>query len=250
MKKQQQTSLNKDTVQKKSQRQWLIAVLSGAAVLLIVAAFIIFGNSEKTVIAPTESKSVGSENTEDELNLNRVASDSAEAEAVCRAAENFLDLFASCDYDALKATIHPDDMPFFNFESQSQTDFYNAIFPKISYEIDSVWEKDGVYAAKTTITSPDMADAIGNIHIKKLDETISGEKSNDNSALANEVILSVKNDTLPKKSHEIYLIVTIENGEYVPRCNEYLLNALLGGYPEAILLLSETVSEAIDTLSE
>ena len=236
--------------QKSIDKQWLLFIGIGVLVLLVVAALIIFDNVKNDPTVPSAATTIVTE-ANDELDLNAVDENSEEAKMVRATAANYLDTFISCDYEKLKTLIHPDDAPFFNFESETQMEFYNTIFPNVTYEIKSVWEKDGVYGALTTITAPSMAEAIGDIHVDQIDNVIQGDSDRLSLDEISDVILtSVKNGSLSDDSFEVYVIVQVEDGNYIPRCNEYVANALLGGYPAASDELINTMMGSIEALSE
>ncbi|MBQ7976881.1 MAG: hypothetical protein IJ300_14445 [Clostridia bacterium] len=232
-------------------KQWLFFIAIGVIVLAVVAALIIFDNTKTDPTVPSAA-TVAVDNDSDETNLNAVDENSEEAKMVRATAANYLDTFISCDFEALKTLIHPDDAPFFNFESETQMDFYKAIFPRITYEIKSVWEKDGVYGAKTTITAPNMAEAIGDIHVEQIDNVIAGDTTSNQTMeeISDKILTAIKSGGLSDASYDVYVIVQAENGQYVPRCNEYIANALLGGYPEASQELINTMMSSMDALSE
>lgn len=237
--------------QKAIDKQWLFFIAIGVIVLAIVAALIIIDNTKTDPTLPS-AVAVPVEENSSELELNAVDENSEEARMVRIAASNYLDTFINCDFEALKTLIHPDDAPFFNFESETQMEFYKAMFPRVTYEIKSVWEKDGVYGAKTTITAPDMAEAIGNIYVEQIDNTIEGDTTSNKTMdeISDKILTAIKNDSLPDASYDVYVIVQLENGQYVPRCNEYIANALLGGYPEVSQELINTMMNSVNALSE
>lgn len=244
--------MKKEHNSKKIDRQWLICISLGVIVLAIVAILIVFSNqNEQPKSDPTVVTNASSEN-DDDLTLTPLDENSEIGTTVKKVAENYLDTFISCDFDAIKSQIDEGDAPFFNFESESQMEFYRAIFPEISYEIDSLWENDGVYGAKVKITAPSMAEAIGDIHVKQIDSVIDKEESDvlSSQQIADYIISSLKGGTLSKDEFDVYVIVLEENGNYIPRCNEYVVNALLGGYPAASEELSATLSETMQALGE
>ncbi len=242
---------NQQKKQRTIDKQWLFFIAVGVIVLAVVAALIIFDNTKTDPTVPSAATVLADAQSE-ELDLNAVDANSEEAKMVRATAANYLDTFISCDFETLKTLIHPDDAPFFNFESETQVEFYKAMFPLVKYEIKSVWEKDGVYGALTTITSPNMAEAIGDIHIEQIDKVISGEDASAQTMeeISDKILTAVKSGSLADASYDVYVIVQIEDGQYVPRCNEYIANALLGGYPEASYELASTMMETIDVLSE
>ncbi len=244
--------MKKEHNEKKFDRQWFFCIVLGVVILAIVAALIVFSNKDEKQSNDPTVVTNASEANDDDLNLTQLDENSEIAVTVKNVAEKYLDTFISCDFDAIKSQIDEGDAPFFNFESESQMNFYRAIFPQISYETQSLWENDGVYGAKVKITAPSMADAIGDIHIRQIDSVIDKKESSvlSSEQISDSIIGALRSGNLKKDDFEVFVIVLEENGEYIPRCNEYVVNALLGGYPAASQELSATLSETMQALSE
>ena len=184
---------------------------------------------------------------------NDVDENSEEAINVKATVANYLDTFISCDFDAIKAILHEDDTWFFNFESEDQLAFYEAIFPRIEYKFDYVSEHKGVYGVMTEITSPDMAEVYGTIITDYIDST-TGANNKTHAEILNEstekMLELIKSPDIKKRVSSLYVYVEYIDGNYIPRCDPYLANELTGGAPETSDEIQSSLNEAINALSE
>lgn len=165
----------------------------------------------------------------------------------------YLDTFISCDFEAIKKGLHPDDQWLFNFESEDQMAFYNAIFPQIEYKFEFVSEHEGVYGVMTEITSPNMAEVYGTVITDYIDAaTGNNDKSKSEIVSQNTArMLEMINDPdLARRVERLYIYVQYIDGEYIPRCDMYLANELTGGAPEVSDEITSTINETFDALSE
>jgi hypothetical protein len=183
---------------------------------------------------------------------NDVDENSDEALKAKEAVSKMLDAFISADFDRIKEALTEEDREFFNFDSEDQCEFYKTILPKIKYEFTSVAEHDGVYGVMTTITSPDMASVYGNmiISIMESGESYTEESFRKKNVETMKSLLNSDDGTIGERSEELYIYVENDNGKFIPRCDIYLANELLGGYPEASEEIGETLSETINELGE
>lgn len=184
---------------------------------------------------------------------NDVPEGSVEDLAVRETVKTYLDTFISCDFEAIKAQLHPDDAWLFNFELESQMQFYETIFPLIEYEFEYVSEHEGVYGVMTRIISPNMAHVYGSVITDYIDTSI----AQDEDALrelvdsnTERMLKLVADPETPKRDEKLYIYVEYIDGEYVPRCNFYLANELTGGAPEASDELTSTINSSVEALSE
>ena len=207
-------------------------------------------NSETT---PEVETTVQSEEQETAITPNDVPEDSEAAINVKAAVADYLDTFISCDFEAIKEILHEDDRWCFNFESEDQMDFYNAIFPLVEYKFDYVSEYEGVYGVMTEITSPDMAQVYGTIITDYIDSTTgNSEKSPEEimSGSKDKMLSLIKSPDIPRRVGQLYIYVEYIDGEYITRCNAFLANELTGGAPETSDEISSSLNEAVSALSE
>lgn len=221
--------------------------LSLVLCLVITLSCSACGNDNSTKVTPTEEAANG------EIIPNDVPAGSEADIAVRETVSAYLDTFISCDFDAIKAAIHPDDMQYFNFESEDQMTFYNTIFPQIKYEFEFVSEYEGVYGVMTEITSPDMAEVYGAIITAYIDSAtgesdVSAREIIENSG--DRMIEMLKSPDLKRRVGRLYIYVEYIDGVYIPRCDMYLANELTGGAPETSDAISSSINEAIDALRE
>ncbi len=192
--------------------------------------------------------------TEDGTIIPNDVPEGSEADiAVRKVVSEYIDTFISCDFDAISNVLHEEDKWLFNFESEDQLAFYNAIFPQIDYEFEFVAEHEGVYGVMTQITSPDMAEVYGTIITRYIDATT----ANDNDALRDivdnntEAMLELlSSPTLGRRVERLYIYVEYIDGEYIPRCDMYLANELTGGAPEVSNELTSTINDTVNMLGE
>lgn len=207
--------------------------------------------SEKT--SESEIATNPQEESETGIIPNDVDENSDEAINVKTTVANYLDTFISCDFEAIKAILHEDDTWFFNFESEDQLAFYEAIFPRLEYKFDYVSEYNGVYGVMTEITSPDMAEVYGTIITDYIDSAtgMSGKTKESILSESTEKMLElIKSPDAKKRVSSLYVYVEYIDGKYIPRCDPYLANELTGGAPETSDEISTTLDEAINALNE
>ncbi|MBQ8541001.1 MAG: hypothetical protein IJ435_05950 [Clostridia bacterium] len=184
---------------------------------------------------------------------NDVPEDSEAAINVKAVVADYLDTFISCDYEKIKENLHEDDRWCFNFESEDQMDFYNAIFPLVEYKFDYVSEYEGVYGVMTEITSPDMAQVYGTIITDYIDSTTGNSNQSPKEIMSgskDRMIELIKSSETPRRVGQLYIYVEYIDGEYIPRCNAFLANELTGGAPETSDEISSSLNEAVGALSE
>ncbi len=186
---------------------------------------------------------------EDELNA--VDDDSAEAIGAKAVVAKMMDTFISADMDAIKEVLTDEDEEYFNFEYDDQVEFYKELFPRVTYEMLYVREHDGVYGVMTKTTAPDLTDVIAEMFADMLDFE-NAEEPHTLLVLANNMVklkerLNSEDDPVDTREQMLYIYVEYENGEYIPRCDMYLVNELTGGYTE---ISSEIVSSLMETSSE
>ncbi len=201
---------------------------------------------------------VNNENTEEYTEtsngilLRNVAVDSEEGQAVCNALSKYLDTFISADFESISAVLHDDDKVYFNFESDEQKSLYELIFPQIEYNFNFVSEHGGTYGVMTTITSPDMAEVYGALITENIDRNIEGvQPEMDKRQLNNERMRELlKSDELARRVEDLYIYVEYINGEYIPRCDAFLGNELVGGAVEAQSEITDVINEAVAALEK
>lgn len=245
-------------------KQWIILTSLAAVVIALVIVLVVLINRNQNTQPPaaTESKKVetleemlGLETeieetvTEEPLDVNIIDNESEEGITVKKTVEEYLNTFVACDIEELKRIIHPDDAPFFNFDSENQVELFKAIFPKITYQFHEIQEYNGAYGVLTTIKAPNMTEAIGSLHIEQIDKIISNDSTGSDDMLDG-VIEDILNDKLGTRDFDIVMLVQYDNGEYIARCNHYIANALLGGYPEAIDELADAALESMSPVNE
>lgn len=221
--------------------------------LVISASMLSYAGCSKSENNVTEMVTETTTEATEVIVPNSVAEDSEECIAVKETVANFLDTFISADFELIKNAIHEDDQWCFNFESESQLAFYNAIFPQIEYEFEYVSEYEGVYGVMTQITSPDMAEVYGTIFTDTLSSA-----TGENSHSVNEILTSttetmvnmLNSGTLSKRVERLYIYVEYIDGEYIPRCDMYLANELTGGAPEVSDELYSTLSDSANMMME
>ena len=188
------------------------------------------------------------------IEVNDVDDASPEAEGAKAAASEMLDAFISGDIDAIRAVLVDEDEGYFDFDSEEQREFYKEIFPRVSYEFEYVSEHDGVYGVMTKITSPNMGEVYGRIITAYMD--MAGSKENyteeelraKNTEIMREALS--EEDDFPKREGELYIYIEKDGDTFVPRCDVYLSNELVGGAAEVSSEISSTISESIDAMAE
>ncbi len=220
----------------------LIFIIAAAAALSFAGCK---GNNDDAYV-PSEPAEVST----GKIIPDDVDENSPEAKAVREAAAGMLDAFISADFDAIKDALVEEDEEYFDFESEQQREFYSAIFPKVEYEFESVAEHDGVYGVMTTVYSPDMASVYGSmiLDIMDSDENYTEEEFRKNNTETMKQLLDSDDGSVPTREEELYIYVEYDNGKYIPRCDMYLANALLGGSAEASDEIRTTLNEAINSL--
>lgn len=218
--------------------------------LLLALAIAGCGNSEGlSSDSPTEQ----SQAEEGAIVPNDVAEGSEADIAVRAAVKDYIDTFISCDFDRIESIIHEEDLWLFNFESEDQIKFYNAIFPCLEYEFDFVSEHEGVYGVMAHVYAPDMAEVYGTVIADYIDASTgnssitSAEIVSNNTERMLELIASPETSV---RDERLYIYVQHIDGEYIVRCDMYLANALTGGAPEVSEELAYTFNETISALSE
>ncbi|MCD8048929.1 MAG: hypothetical protein LUG52_04880 [Clostridia bacterium] len=183
--------------------------------------------------------------------LNDVDDDSAEAIGAKAAVAKMMDTFISADMDAIKEVLVDEDEEYFNFEYDDQVEFYKEIFSRITYEMLYVKEHDGVYGVMTKTTAPDMTDIIAEMFVDMIDienadepETLAVRAKNMEKLRER---LNSEDEPVDTREQTLYIYVEYEDGEFIPRCDMYLVNELTGGYVE---ISSEIVSSLMETSSE
>ncbi|MBQ8003227.1 MAG: hypothetical protein IJ297_07275, partial [Clostridia bacterium] len=183
--------------------------LSLVLCLVIALSFSACGNDNSTSVTPTEDGANG------EIIPNDVPAGSEADIAVRKAVSAYLDTFISCDFDAIKAAIHPDDMQYFNFDSEDQMTFYNTIFPQIKYKFEFVSEYEGVYGVMTEITSPDMAEVYGTIITAYIDSATGESNASAREIIENSgdrMIEMLKSPDLKRRVGRLYIYVEYIDG--------------------------------------
>lgn len=215
-------------------------------ILTVILVFSLCACGEKEDVKPMEP----TEEESTEIVLRDISLDSEEGQAVKNAVSTFLDVFISADMEQIAAQLHPDDLQFFNFESEEQVSLYKAIFSQLKYEFHSVAEHKGVYGIMTTITSPDMADVYGTIITERIDQSIENTADDQDARAKNtkRMLELLNSGELPERVEKLYIYVEYIDGEYIPRCDMYLANELIGGAAEASDMISSTLNETIDYL--
>lgn len=229
----------------------MIALKRALTFIIALAAFFSFAGckskNDETYV-PTEPTEASTE----KIIPDDVDANSPEAKAVREAAASMLDTFISADFDAIKEVLVEEDEEYFDFESEQQREFYSAILPKAEYEFEFVAEHDGVYGVMTTIYSPDMASVYGSMimDIMESDENYTEEEFRKKNTETMKRLLNADDGSVPTREEELYIYVEYDNGKYIPRCDMYLANALLGGSAEASDEIRTTLNEAINSLGD
>lgn len=192
--------------------------------------------------------------TEEEKIIPDIVEKGSETEiAVMNAVGEYLDNFIRCDFDSIKASLHQEDAWLFNFESDDQMLFYEAIFPLVEYEFDYVAEHEGVYGVMTRMTSPNMADVYGTILTEYLDSSMVNDSDSLRNIVANNterMIELITSGDIAQRDELLFIYVEYIDGQYIPRCDMYLANELTGGAPEASGEITSTISDTLASLSE
>lgn len=223
----------------------LLHILCFVMVLAIAGC----GSNDATV----ETESVETTTEEATIIPNDVPEGSEADIAVRETVSEYLDTFISCDFDAISNALHEEDKWLFNFESEDQLAFYNAIFPQIEYEFEFVAEHEGVYGVMTQITSPDMAEVYGAVITNYIDTYTENNSDALSEIVANntETMLEMLvSPSLSRRVERLYIYVQYIDGEYIPRCDMYLANELTGGAPEISSELTSTINETVELLGE
>ncbi len=228
--------------------------------ILVLALCAIFafsvGGCKKTDVTESTESIVASEavmETEGEIIINSVDMDSEEGVAAMEAAKTLLDAFISADIDAIKSVLHKDDLKYFNFESADQVEFYKTILPMLTYEFKAVDEHQGVYGVDTYFNSPNMADIYGKIILEITESANNGESftTGDAREKINERLHELLNsEELLIREGRVYVYVECIDGKYIPRCDMFLANELLGGYPEYSDEIGSVLNDTIDTITQ
>ncbi|MGM9552405.1 MAG: hypothetical protein ACI3XA_09150 [Clostridia bacterium] len=222
-------------------------IISIAASFFVLFSFSACSKTEDNDVALQEE--AYSEETTEEIVLRNIELESAEGQAVSKAAAEFLDTFISCDIDKIKKSLCEEDLQYFNFDSEDQIEIYNLIFPKLKYEFHYVSEHKGTYGVMTTITSPDMADVYGTLITERIDRNIDGSDSQNDREWNNKRMREIlSNPDISERVETLYVYVEYIDGEYVPRCDIYLANELIGGAAEIMSEISSTLNETISAL--
>ncbi len=230
-------------------------------VLLLLCIVVLFSctacRGDNSTTTPEGENEIASNmvDTDNETKIipNDVKAGSEADIAVRETVAAYLDTFISCDFDAIKAAIHPDDMQFFNFESEDQMSFYKTVFPQIKYEFEFVSEYEGVYGVMAQITSPDMAEVYGKIITDYIDSTTGESAVPPQEIITNStetMLTMLKSPDLKRRVEKLYIYVEFIDGEYIPRCDMYLANELTGGAPEMSDAISSSINETINAFSE
>lgn len=219
-----------------------------AAIIALLTLFSLYGCKRGV-----EGEEASSE-SETGIVVNDVDESTPEAEGAKKAAAELLDIFISGDIDAIRDFLQDDDEKFFDFDSEEQCEFYREIFPRIKYEFEYVSEHDGVYGVMTKITSPNMGEVYGRIITSYMDMAGSTEDYTEedlrrrNTEIMREALSEEEN--FPKREEELYIYIERDGEKFVPRCDVYLSNELVGGAAEVSEELSSSITEMIDAISE
>lgn len=225
--------------------------------IVCVASLISFSacGQKKTSDNIISNEAVNEITTEEttEIIVNDVPEGSEAAIKVKETVANYLDTFISCDFDAIREVLHPDDSWMFNFESEDQLRFYEAIFPQIKYEFEYVSEYEGVYGVMTQITSPSMIEVYGSIITDYLDRYAEQDIQSVNEIVSTDterMLEMIVSPDLERRVEKLYIYVEYIDGEYIPRCDAFLANEITGGAPEASDEITSVLNETINALDE
>lgn len=219
-----------------------------ASLLSFIVVFSFAACNKDNTEIPTEAPTEAATHAHEEIIPDTVP-EGSEADIQVRAAvKEYLDTIIACDFDKIKENLHADDAWLFNFESEDQMKFYNAIFPRVKYSFEYVAEHEGVYGVMTQITSPDMAEVYGTIITDYIDQrTEIGSVELDTTDV---MIDLVTDPDISLREQSLFIYVEYIDGEYIVRCDAWLANELTGGAPEVSDELSNTLNEAVGALEE
>lgn len=165
-------------------------------------------------------------------------------------ASGLLDSFQSLDYEGALARVLEKDRELMDVKSARSNAAYNALLPRMTYELgDSLTDGENRYI-RVSITAPSMSDVYGQVFIRMNDALMDGEISTDEEVAAfNDAAIADVVENGDIKSNTMDVDIAIEpdtDGNLRARLTQELLNAMLGDIQSAAAAINEAVDEGMD----